>query len=274
MKFLNSGKVKDVYDNQDGTLLFRFTDRVSAYDVQFTDMISRKGEALCGFAQYWFEKLQVPNHFVKRVSKTDILVKKLDMLPVECVVRGYLYGSFMKRFLNNQVTFPDKTRPVLASRLPGPIFDPTTKAKHDIPIDRKSAVDTGLLTGEQYDTLERLSISIYNKMAEIVDAAGFILADLKLEFGMQDDQILLADSIGPDEYRLWPKAEYSEGRVQKSYDKQILRDWLSDTGWEQKFEQDRTAGRKIIPPEIPPDIAKKLTRRYMLSYLQIVGKPL
>lgn len=274
MKFLNSGKVKDVFDNQDGTLLFRFTDRVSAYDVQFADRISRKGETLCGFAQYWFEKLQVPNHYVKRLSATDMVVKKLDMLPVECVVRGYLYGSYMKRFLQGQVSLPDKAKPVLAARLPSPIFDPTTKAKHDITINRNSAVDKGLLTVEQYDELERRSISIYNAMAEIVDAAGFILADLKLEFGMRDGQIILADSIGPDEYRLWSKASYGEGRVQKSYDKQILRDWLSDTGWEQKFEQDRAAGRKIIPPEIPFEIGEKLTRRYMLSYLQVVGKPL
>ena len=274
MKFINSGKVKDVYDNEDGTLLFRFTDRVSAYDVQFADMISHKGETLCRFAQYWFEKLQVPNHYVKRVSATDMIVKKLDMLPVECVVRGYLYGSYMSRFLKGQISLPDQAKPILASRLPEPVFDPTTKAKHDIPIDRKSASEKGLLTSGQYDELKRRSISIYHKMSEMADAAGFILADLKLEFGLHDNRILLADSIGPDEYRLWSKADYAEGRVQKSYDKQILRDWLSDTGWERKFEQDRAAGRKIIPPEIPFDIAEKLTRRYMLSYLQIVGKPL
>ena len=262
-RFLNSGKVKDVYDMGDGTLMFRFSDRVSAFDVQFHDIIPRKGEVLCKFAQYWFRNISVPNHFVCSLSDTEILVKKMDMIPLECVVRGYLYGSLMSRFKNNQVE--------LASQLASPIFDPTTKSKHDRPISRQYAIESGLVTAHQYDTLSDVSISIYKTMAKQVDAAGFILADLKLEFGIMDGQILLGDSIGPDEYRLWPKDSYVVGQRQDSYDKQILRDWLVEAGWERKFQDDLSLGVESQPPDIPSDISEKITARYISSYAAITG---
>ena len=144
MKFLTSGKVKDHYDIDEHTILFKFSDRVSAYDVKFKEDIPQKGKVLCKFAEFWFEKLDIPNHFVRRTSDTEIIVKKMKMLPIECVVRGYFYGSLVNRWKNNQVTLPDGTSTELAAKLPTPIFDPTTKSKHDIPIDKKKIYTNGI----------------------------------------------------------------------------------------------------------------------------------
>lgn len=274
MRFQHSGKVKDVYDAGEGNLMFRFSDRVSAFDVPFGEAVPRKGEVLCKFAQYWFETVPARNHFVKRVSDTEMLVKRMDMVPMECVVRGYLYGSLMERFVDGRAALPDGARPVLASRLPEPVFDPTTKAKHDVPVDREAAVGGGLVTGEQYDTLERLSVDTYLTMHGIVDAAGFILADLKLEFGVLDGDLCLGDSIGPDECRMWPKDAYVAGRTQDAYDKQILRDWLLEAGWARRFKDDRDAGREPRPPRIPDEIIEKMTKRYAAAYERITGMAL
>ena len=123
MEFLASGKVKDLYDLGSDTLLFKFSNRVSAYDVKFKQEIPRKGEILCKFAEFWFDELSVHNHFVKRASETEIVVKKMQMLPIECVVRGYFYGSLASRWKKGEVILPDGTNTVLASKLPEPIFD-------------------------------------------------------------------------------------------------------------------------------------------------------
>lgn len=270
-RFLNSGKVKDVYDMGDDTLMFRFSDRVSAFDVKFHDTIYRKGETLCKFAQYWFENLRAPNHFVRRLSNTEMLVKKMNMIPLECVVRGYLYGSLVGRFRNNQAKLPPNSGTRLASRLGSPMFDPTTKSEHDMPVSRKHAIESELVTAGQYDILYDTSISIYETIAGYMDSAGFILADLKLEFGISDGQILLGDSIGPDEYRLWSKDSYAIGQRQDSYDKQILRDWLEETGWKKRFQDDLARGVESEPPDIPPGISKKITARYISSYTAITG---
>jgi len=205
LKFLTSGKVKDVYELDDGNLLFKFSNRVSAYDVKFKDEIPRKGEVLCKFAEYWFEKLDIPNHFVERKSNTEIIVKKMDMLPIECVVRGYYYGSLFSRWKNGKISLDKDVPTELAARLSEPIFDPTTKSTHDISIDRDDAISKELVTNDEYDWLSEKSIKIYKKMAAVADESGFILADLKLEFGKLNNGINLADSIGPDELRLWPK---------------------------------------------------------------------
>ena len=236
LKFIGSGKVKDVYDLEDGNLLFRFSDRVSAYDVKFNDPIPHKGEVLAKFAEFWFNKLEVKNHFVRTVSKNEIVVKKMKMIPIECVVRGYFYGSLINRWKLGEVVLPAGTQTIMASRLPNPIFDPTTKSEHDEPIDRKTSIANGAVTESEFTWLESKSIEIYNKMNEIADDADFILADLKLEFGKIGDDIVLGDSIGPDEYRMWPKDGYEVGKVQESYDKQILRDWLTANGHDGEAE--------------------------------------
>jgi phosphoribosylaminoimidazole-succinocarboxamide synthase len=272
LKFLGSGKVKDVYDLEDGNLLFKFSDRVSAYDVKFHDPIPHKGEVLAKFAEFWFNKIPVKNHFVKTVSKNEIVVKKMKMIPVECVVRGYFYGSLITRYGAGQVTLPEGSQTEIAAKLPTPIFDPTTKAEHDEPIDKQTAIKKGLVTESEYDWLESKSIEIYNQMYRVADAAGFILADLKLEFGKLDGQIVLGDSIGPDEYRMWPKESYVVGKIQEAYDKQILRDWLTANGYQKQFDDARKQGKEPVAPSIPQEIIKKMSERYVGSYERISGK--
>lgn len=274
MKFLTGGKVKDLYDVDENTLLFKFSDRVSAYDVKFKQDIPRKGEVLCKFAEFWFNELDVPNHFVKRESDTEILVKKMKMLPMECVIRGYFYGSYINRWKKGEVTIPEGTDTTMAAKLPTPIFDPTTKSEHDIPIDKSKALEMKLVTEEQYDWLEKASIEIYKKMSSIVDSAGFILADLKLEFGILDGKITLGDSIGPDEYRLWPKNTFEIGKIQEAYDKQLLRDWLTANGYQKQFDDARDAGEEPFAPTIPDEIVSKMTQRYVTAFEKLTGKPL
>ena len=274
MKFLGSGKVKDVYELEDGNLLFRFSDRVSAYDVKFHDPIPYKGEVLAKFAEFWFNKIPAKHHFVKTVSKNEIVVKKMKMIPVECVVRGYFYGSLITRWKAGQVDLPDGAQTEIAAKLPMPIFDPTTKAEHDEPIDKQTATKKGLVTEDEYHWLESKSIEIYKQMYVVANAAGFILADLKLEFGKLDDQIILGDSIGPDEYRMWPKETHVVGKTQEAYDKQILRDWLTANGYQQQFEDARKQGKEPVAPSIPQEIIRKMSERYVGSYERIAGKPL
>ena len=266
MKFLTSGKVKDLYDVDDNTILFKFSDRVSAFDVKFNQDIPEKGKVLCKFAEFWFEKLDVPNHFVRRESDNEIIVKKMNMLPIECVVRGYFYGSLINRWKKGEVTVPEGTDTTMAAKLPEPIFDPTTKSEHDIPIDKSKALEMNLVTEEQFDWLKNTSISIYKKMAEIADSVGFILADLKLEFGLLNGKITLGDSIGPDEYRLWPKDSFEVGKIQEAYDKQLLRDWLTANGFQKQFDDSREKGEEPIAPQIPQEIISKMTQRYVTAF--------
>jgi phosphoribosylaminoimidazole-succinocarboxamide synthase len=131
-----------------------------------------------------------------------------------------------------------------------------------------------LVTEGQYDFLEKTSIEIYNKMSGIADKAGFILADLKLEFGLLDGNITLGDSIGPDEYRLWPKNSYKVGKTQEAYDKQILRDWLTENGYQKQFDESREKGVEPVAPSIPQSIIEKMTMRYVAAYEKITGKKL
>jgi len=274
LKFLTSGKVKDVYEFDDENLLFKFSNRVSAYDVKFKDEIPKKGEVLCKFAEYWFKKLDVRNHFVERKSDTEIIVKKMDMLPIECVVRGYVYGSLFSRWKNGKVSLDKDTPTELAAILPKPIFDPTTKSTHDIPIDRDDAISKELVTNDEYDWLSEKSIKIYKKMAAVADESGFILADLKLEFGKLNNEMILADSIGPDEFRLWPKDTYKIGETQEAYDKQLLRDWLTENGYQKKFDDARSSGEEPIAPSIPSDLVSKITQRYVTAYESMTGNRL
>lgn len=273
LNFLSSGKVKDLYEVDKDTILFKFSDRVSAYDVKFRQDIPEKGKVLCRFAEYWFEKIStVPNHFVERTSDTEMLVRRMNMIPMECVVRGYFYGSLADRYRQGTVNIPDNASTELASKLPHPIFDPTTKSRHDVPVSRQDAVKTGLVTEDEFDWLSEKSIEIYDTMAAIADSAGFLLADLKLEFGKLDGEIILGDSIGPDEYRLWTKADYEPSRIQDSYDKQILRDWLTSHGYQKLFDDERSANRDPVAPDIPPKITSLMTTRYISAYEKMTGQ--
>ncbi|MGB9002343.1 MAG: phosphoribosylaminoimidazolesuccinocarboxamide synthase [Nitrosotalea sp.] len=272
MRFLRSGKVKDIYELDDKHVLFHFSDRVSAFDVKFPTPIPRKGEVLCKFAKFWFEKLPTQNHYVKTESKDKIVVKKMDIIPIECVVRGYFYGSIIQRWKEGEVKIPEGTDTQIAAKFPTPIFDPTTKSEtHDIPITRDDALARNLASPAEYDWLEKTSLGIYQNMSEMADKAGFILADLKLEFGKIGDEIILGDSIGPDEYRMWPKESYQVGKIQESYDKQLLRDWLAAHGLQKKFEDERKQGLVPVAPELPQDLCNEMSSRYITSYERITG---
>jgi phosphoribosylaminoimidazole-succinocarboxamide synthase len=274
LKFLTSGKVKDLYDVDEKSLLFEFSDRVSAYDVKFSQDIPKKGKVLCRFAEFWFNKLDVPNHFISRESDTRILVKKMKMIPMECIVRGYFYGSLISRWKNGSIQLPENTDTTLAAKLTEPLFDPTTKSEHDIPVDKAMALKMNLVSEEQYGWLEKTSIDIYEQMAAVANDAGFILADLKLEFGILDGKITLGDSIGPDEYRLWPKDSFAVGKIQESYDKQILRDWLTANGYQKQFEDERNEGKEPTAPQIPSKIIETITKRYVIAYEKLTGSSL
>lgn len=277
MRLTRSGKVKDIYELDSGNILFHFSDRISAFDVKMATPIPKKGEVLCKFAEFWFDTLQTPNHMLKVVAKDKMEVKKLQMIPLECVVRGYFYGSFVERHKEHLgKELPSSFRPVLGSKLPEPIFDPTTKSEeHDRPIDRHRVVSSGILSDNHYDFLEKTSISLYKKMSNIVERAGFIIADVKFEFGVDEKgSILLGDSLGPDEYRLWLKTRYQPGKIQESYDKQLLRDWLIEIGFKDTIDRLAMEGKKPESPQINSQVVNELTRRYIFAYEQISGRRL
>jgi phosphoribosylaminoimidazole-succinocarboxamide synthase len=277
MRLTRSGKVKDIYELDSGNILFHFSDRISAFDVKMATPIPKKGEVLCKFAEFWFDTLQTPNHMLKVVAKDKMEVKKLQMIPLECVVRGYFYGSYVERYKEHLgKELPSSFRPVLGSKLPEPIFDPTTKSEeHDRPIDRHRVVSSGILSDNDYDFLERTSLSLYKKMSNIVERAGFIIADVKFEFGVDEKgSILLGDSLGPDEYRLWLKTRYQPGKIQESYDKQLLRDWLIEIGFKDTIDRLAMEGKKPESPQISSPVVNELSRRYIFAYEQISGRRL
>ena len=266
------GKVKDVYDLGHDQLLFLFTDRVSAYDVVLPSTIPKKGEVLCKLAGFWFDYLKVPNHMVRVEDTNRMIVRKLKMIPVEAVVRGYLYGSLYDRVKKGEVSLP--VGPVLAAKLPEPYFDPTTKSDvKDEPVTVEQIEEEGWLDADQLNEVRRKTVEIYRKMSERADMAGFILADLKLEFGFdKQENIVLADSIGPDEFRMWPKNEYAPGKTQESYDKQVIRDWLGKVGYKKTLDMARKEGQPTPrPPDLPQDLIDETSRRYLIAYERLTG---
>lgn len=271
MKFIHSGKVKDVYELNKENLLFHFTDRVSAYDVPMVTDIKGKGEILCKFAELWFNHLDTKNHMVRLDAEDKMVVRKLSMIPLECVVRGYLYGSLFERYTvaeNIMGLGPDLK---LASRLREPIFDPTTKSQiHDVPISEDQILQKEILTKNELNYLKNTSIRLYNQMSILSDKAGFIMADVKFEFGKdpESDEIILADSLGPDEFRMWTKESYKVGEEQVSYDKQFLRDWLIKVGFRDKVKISKD-GEEPVPPELPSDVVDELLKRYSYVYEKI-----
>jgi len=272
MKLIKKGKVKDIYDFGDNKLLFEYSDRISCFDVILNDTIPSKGEVLCRIGEFWFKTLDFPNHMIEVQRPNKMVVKKCEVIPIECVVRGYLYGSFYERVKNGEVKLP--VEPVLASKLPEIVFDPTTKyEKKDRIITKEEVLEKGWLTEQEYEWLKAKAIELYKKMSEIVDKAGFILADVKFEFGRCDGEIVLVDSIGPDEFRLWPKETYSPGKVQYAYDKQVVRDWLIEYGYKKKLDEARKSGKEIPePPKLSEEIMNEARRRYVYVFEKITGE--
>ena len=271
-----SGKVREIYEAPDRTLLLVASDRISTYDVVHPTPIPDKGKVLTGLSTFWFERTAeiVPNHLVsvtdgvpEEVRGRAMLVRRLEMLSVECVVRGYITGSGWKDYQStgavSGIRLPEGLRE--SDRLPEPIFTPSTKATtgHDEAIDFEGAVE---LIGDR-EVAERVrdvSIELYEFAAEHARARGIILADTKFELGFDADGALtIGDEVfTPDSSRFWPADAYEPGRSQPSFDKQYVRDWASSTGW------DRTPPA----PAIPDDVVARTREKYVEAYERITGE--
>lgn len=271
--FVRSGKVKDIYELDEDHLIFHFTDRVSAFDVILPSTIPRKGEVLCRLGAHFFETLGVPNHMVRMNGPDMMVVKKMAMIPVECVVRGYLYGSLMDRASRGEVDLP--VEKVLASKLPKPFFDPTTKSDvKDEPIGEAEIISQGRMTADELTKVKSMTFEIYDKLTQKAAEEGYILADLKLEFGRdRDGNVLLGDSIGPDEFRMWPASSYSPGKTQESYDKQPIRDWLISEGFKSRLDAARKSRASPPPPPLLPEwLVQETAKRYAYVYETFSGR--
>ena len=272
MELIKKGKVKDIYDMSDGKLMFEYSNRISCFDVILKDKIPSKGEVLCRMGEFWFKTLDFPNHMIEVQRPNKMIVKRCEVIPMECVVRGYLYGSLYGRVKTGEVKISGE--PILAKKLPEIIFDPTTKfEKKDRVISKEEVLEKKWLTEEEFEWIKNKSIELYKKMSEIVDKAGFILADVKFEFGRCDGKIFLVDSIGPDEFRMWPKETYAPGKVQKAYDKQVVRDWLIEQGYKKVLDEARKLGKELPePPKLSQEIIDEARRRYIYVFEKITGE--
>ena len=278
MKLIRKGKVKDIYETNENTLIFSFSDRISAFDVILDDEIPYKGKVLSDFALFWFKILKGKNHFRRRVDTNKIEVAKLNMIPIECVVRSYLYGSLYTRYLQDAIDISgteeyfENRNLQLASKLPGLVFDPTTKSnQHDKPLSERQILENKLVSQTELIYIKKLSLDLFTQANTTVSVAGFILSDIKFEFGKDPNtgEIILGDSIGPDEFRIWNKEDYQVGQIQDSYDKQILRDWLEKIGFRQELEKCNSNNTKPNVPKIPKDIIEKVSQRYIDAYERI-----
>lgn len=272
LKLISRGKVRDIYE-LDNYLLIVASDRISAFDVIMPNPIPGKGKILTRMSAFWFDKVKdiVDNHLVETDVKklpavcepyTEVLegrtmlVKKAQPLPVECIVRGYLSGSGWKDYQEGKpvsgIRLPDGLKE--SAKLSDPIFTPSTKADvgdHDMPISKEKMEN--IVGRDLTETIIEISMKIYERASRIADEAGIIIADTKMEFGMIDDRLILIDELlTPDSSRFWPKEDYREGRSQKSYDKQYLRDYLLSIKWDQKPPA----------PNLPDNIIVKTREKY------------
>jgi phosphoribosylaminoimidazole-succinocarboxamide synthase len=271
------GKVRDIYEAGEDRLLLVASDRISTYDVVHPTPIPDKGKVLTGLTAFWLEAVAgiCPNHLVSYVDVPDehrgraMLVERLEMVPVECVVRGYITGSGWKDYRENGAVCGIELPAALSEseQLPEPIFTPATKAElgdHDENVDFERAAE---IVGDRalLEELRRLSLAIYEHGAAHARERGIILADTKLEFGRRrDGTIVLGDEVlTPDSSRFWPADGYEPGRGQPSFDKQYVRDWASGSGWD-----------KTPPaPPLPDEVVEGTRARYVEAYERIAGEP-
>ncbi len=277
-RHIHSGKVRELYELSDDRLLLVATDRISAYDFVLSPAIPDKGVVLTRMSLWWFEQLHglVPNHVVstdvpEQVRGRALVCERLDMLPVECVARGYLAGSGLADYRATGAVCGVELPPGLqdGSRLPEPIFTPATKAaagEHDQNVSYAAVVDT---VGDKVAArLRSLTLAIYQRAEAITRQRGILLADTKLEFGRRyDGQLTLADEVlTPDSSRFWPADRWQPGRPQPSYDKQIVRDWLTSpaSGW------NKDSGE--APPPLPPSVVEQTRDAYVEAYERLTGE--
>ena len=279
---VHSGKVRDLYRLADGRLLMVASDRISAYDFVLDTRIPDKGAILTQMSLWWFEQLAdlVPHHIVSTdvpdsvppdLRRRAVVCEELAMFPVECVARGYLTGSGLADYRATGevcgIPLPDGL--VDGSRLPTPIFTPATKAElgdHDENVSYDAVV--GVIGAERAAELRRLTLDVYARAEGIARDRGIILADTKLEFGTRPDgTVVLADEVlTPDSSRFWPAEEWEPGRTQPSYDKQIVRNWLTSpaSGW------DKASGEK--PPPLPATVVESTRAKYIEAYERLTGR--
>ncbi len=271
-----SGKVREIYDRGD-QLLIVASDRISTYDVVHPTAIPDKGSVLTGLSTFWFERMShiVPNHLVsvadgvpQEARGRAMAVRRLEMFPVECVVRGYLSGSGWKDYQRTGEVCGIAVPAGLteSDRLPEPIFTPATKATegHDENIDFERAAE---LIGDRElaERVRDVSIALYEHAAEHARQRGIILADTKFELGLDPaGELTIGDEVcTPDSSRFWPADQYQAGRAQPSFDKQFVRDWASSTGWD----------RNPPAPEIPEAVVQRTRAKYREAYERITGEP-
>ena len=275
------GKVRNVYDLGD-SLLMVVTDRISAFDVVFHELIPNKGKVLSSISAFWFDftKDILPNHVIstnpeeypmglskykEELQGRSMLVKKVKMLPAECIVRGYLEGSALKEYNANGTVGGIKMPEGLlqGDKLPSPLFTPSTKEDtgHDINITYDQLVD--LIGIEDAQALRDSSLALYTKVSEYALTKGLILADTKFEFGKIDGQLVVADEMfTPDSSRFWDLSDYQPGRAQKSFDKQYLREFLETLDWDKTYPA----------PKLPDDVIAKTSEKYCECYSKLTGK--
>jgi len=278
---ISRGKVRDIYEAGDDLLMVA-SDRISAFDVVLPSGIPDKGRVLTALTLFWLEQTAdiVPNHLITadpasfpapftgdpELAGRAMLVKRADMVPIECVARGYLSGSGWKEYRASQsvcgVELPAGLRE--SDRLPEPIFTPATKAEtgHDENISIDRAAD---LIGEGLaQRLKELTIAVYERGASVARERGIIVADTKFEFGFSGGELILCDEVlTPDSSRFWPADRYAPGGAQPSFDKQYVRDWLDASGWE----------HEPPAPQLPHDVVEQTADRYREAYERITGEP-
>jgi len=275
-----SGKVRDIYAVDDDRLLFVASDRISAYDSILPTPIPDKGRVLNGVSAFFFEHLDTPHHMIGTdltgLDITDtrrgtlqgrsMIVRRAEVIPVECVVRGYLYGSAWREYAAGGGPSTEGLPAGLAqaSRLPAPIFTPATKAAsgHDENLTASDAQD--LLGAAVYGELRQRSIDLYERASALALEGGVILADTKFEFGMVEGAIVLVDeACTPDSSRYWPVASWTPGGAVPSFDKQYVRDWLDGSGWDH------------VPPapELPSRVVEGTRARYIEAFERVTGGP-
>jgi len=276
LRLHSSGKVREIYEWEDDLLMVA-SDRISIYDVIMPTPIPDKGKVLNQMSIFWFELTGdiVPNHFIsedvpEEVTDRAMRVRKLQMYPVECVVRGYLSGSGWKEYRQTGevcgIELPDGLTE--SSKLPEPIFTPATKAEigeHDENVDFDRAAE---IVGDRalMEELRRISIELYQRAADHAAERGIILADTKFELGRHSGaEIVLGDEVlTPDSSRFWPADSYEPGRSQPSFDKQYVRDWADEEGWD----------HNPPAPELPPDVVEQTRAKYVEAYERITGRSL
>ncbi|HEY8489992.1 MAG TPA: phosphoribosylaminoimidazolesuccinocarboxamide synthase [Dehalococcoidia bacterium] len=276
------GKVRDTYDLGD-RLLMVATDRISAFDVVMRDGIPHKGAVLTQLSAFWFEATRevVPNHFIRLITGPDnpdvpfpvpeeftgraMLVHKARRIDAECIVRGYLAGSAWAEYRETGTAYGIKLPPGLreSDELPSPIFTPTTKAEtgHDEPLTWEQFVD--LVGPQPAEVMKVRSLALYQYAAGYARERGIIIADTKFEFGELGDEIIVIDEVlTPDSSRFWPADQYQPGRGQPSFDKQYLRDWLAESGW----------NREPPPPDLPAEVVRVTSEKYLEAFRRITGR--